>query len=64
MKNRYLSTRIMAIMMAAAMVLSMVGCGGLEDQKCFAVIGATIADNFQVEMPEGTIGTSLLGALR
>ena len=43
---------------------SMVGCGGLEDQKCFAVIGATIADNFQVEMPEGTIGTSLLGALR
>lgn len=43
---------------------SMVGCGELEDQKCFAVIGATIADNFQVEMPEGTIGTSLLGALR
>ena len=28
---------------------SMVGCGGLEDQKCFAVIGATIADNFQVD---------------
>lgn len=26
----------------------------------FAVIGATIADNFKVEMPEGTIGTSLL----
>lgn len=43
---------------------SMVGCGQLADQNCFAVIGATIADNFQVEMPEGTIGTSLLGALR
>ena len=56
--------KALATMMAAAMVLSMVGCGGLEDQKCFAVIGATIADNFQVEMPEGTIGTSLLGALR
>ena len=56
--------KALATMMAAAMVLSMVGCGGLEDQKCFAVIGATIADNFQVEMPEGTIGTSLLGVLR
>ena len=56
--------KALATMMAAAMVLSMVGCGGLEDQKCFAVIGATIADNFQVKMPEGTIGTSLLGALR
>lgn len=26
----------------------------------FAVIGATVAENFGVEMPEGTIGTSLL----
>ena len=29
----------------------------------FAVIGATIADNFGVPMPEGTIGTSLLNEL-
>lgn len=29
----------------------------------FAVIGATIADNFGVPMPEGTIGTSLLDEL-
>lgn len=29
----------------------------------FAVIGATIADNFGVSMPEGTIGTSLLNEL-
>ena len=29
----------------------------------FAVIGATIADNFGVPMPEGTIGTSLLRKL-
>lgn len=29
----------------------------------FAVIGATIADNFGVAMPEGTIGTSLLKEL-
>ena len=30
---------------------------------CFAVIGATIADNFGVAMPEGTIGTSILKQL-
>lgn len=29
----------------------------------FAIIGATIADNFGVSMPEGTIGTSLLNEL-
>lgn len=34
--------------------------GPLEDQITFAVIGSTIADNFGVKMPEGTIGTSLL----
>ena len=26
-------------------------------------IGATIADNFGVKMPEGAIGTSLLGSM-
>lgn len=35
------------------------GCR-LPDQDSFAVIGATIAENFGVEMPERTIGTSLL----
>lgn len=36
-------------------------CGKeLEEQETFAVIGATIAENFGVEMPEGTIGHSLL----
>lgn len=34
--------------------------GKLEDTDTFAVIGATIADNFGVEMPEGTIGHSIL----
>lgn len=34
--------------------------GKLEDQNTFAVVGATIADNFDVNMPEGTIGHSLL----
>lgn len=43
---------------------SFVGCGELEDQQTFAVIGATIADNFGVKMPEGTIGTSMLEVLR
>jgi phosphopentomutase len=32
----------------------------IEMQDTFAVIGATIADNFHVEMPEGTIGHSIL----
>ena len=39
---------------------SMEGCGKLEDAETFAVIGATIADNFGLKMPEGTIGTSIL----
>ena len=34
--------------------------GILPEQNTFAVIGATIADNFEVEMPEGTIGSSIL----
>ncbi len=38
--------------------------GAMEEQKTFGVIGATIADNFGVAMPEGTIGTSLLEQLR
>lgn len=39
-------------------------CGGpLEDQDTFAVIGATAAENFGVAMPEGTIGSSILGEL-
>ena len=42
---------------------SMKGSGRLEDTRTFAVIGATIADNFGVAMPEGTIGTSLLEKL-
>ena len=37
--------------------------GKLEEAQTFAVIGATIADNFGVEMPENTIGSSLLDQL-
>lgn len=37
--------------------------GRLENEDTFAVIGASIADNFGVEMPEGTIGTSILNEL-
>lgn len=36
----------------------------LEDQDTFAVIGATIADNFDIKMPEDTIGHTLLGELK
>lgn len=35
----------------------------LQDAPTFAVIGATIAENFGVEMPKGTVGTSILGQL-
>ena len=34
--------------------------GELKEQDTFAVVGATIADNFGLDMPEGCIGTSLL----
>ena len=37
--------------------------GLLKPQDTFAVVGATVADNFGVKMPEGTIGTSVLGKL-
>ncbi len=37
--------------------------GALAPEDTFAVIGATIADNFGVAMPEGTIGTSILDKL-
>lgn len=42
---------------------SMEGSGKLEDAQTFAIIGATITDNFGIEMPEGTIGSSVLGKL-
>ena len=32
----------------------------LDEADTFAVIGATITDNFGLKMPEGTIGTSIL----
>lgn len=42
---------------------SMQGSGKLSDGENFAVIGATIAENFGVKMPEGTIGESVLDTL-
>ena len=39
---------------------AMEGNGMLPEQDTFAVIGATIVDNFGLHMPENTIGTSLL----
>ena len=43
---------------------SMSGNGELPETDTFAVIGATVADNFGVKMPEGTIGESLMEKLR
>lgn len=42
---------------------SMTEGGILAKQDTFAVVGATIADNFQLSMPKGCIGTSLLNEL-
>lgn len=42
---------------------SMKGSGSLHEANTFAVIGATIADNFGADMPEGTIGSSILDKL-
>ena len=38
--------------------------GPIENEDTFAVIGATIADNFSLAMPEHTIGHSILDSLR
>ncbi|MGN0203782.1 MAG: phosphopentomutase, partial [Coprococcus sp.] len=46
---------------------SMEGSGLLKPQEAFdtfAVLGATIAENFGVAMPEGTIGNSVLEQLQ
>lgn len=42
---------------------SMKGAGKLEDAQTFAVIGATILDNFGLEIPKGAIGSSVLEQL-
>lgn len=42
---------------------SMKNSGELPETDTFAVIGATIADNFEVAMPENTIGYSVLDKL-
>lgn len=43
---------------------AMEGNGMLLEQDTFAVIGATIVDNFGLHMPENTIGTSLLSYIK
>ena len=42
---------------------SMKGHGILDNSESFAVIGATIADNFNIKMPKNTIGESVLDKL-
>ena len=42
---------------------SFTGSGALEETDTFAVIGATILDNFGLKMPENTIGYSILDKL-
>lgn len=42
---------------------SMKKTGPMEESDTFAAIGATVADNFQVKMPRGTIGVSRLAEI-
>ncbi|PJI07596.1 MULTISPECIES: phosphopentomutase [Clostridium] len=42
---------------------SMIEDGLMETSNSFAAIGATIADNFEIKMPENTIGESVLEKL-
>lgn len=37
--------------------------GALENEDTFAVIGASVAENFDISMPEGTVGKSVLSKL-
>ena len=39
------------------------GSGSIPERNTFADMGATIVENFGIKMPEGTIGTSMLGEL-
>ena len=43
---------------------SMKNHGLLETSNSFATIGATVTDNFGVEMPKNTIGESVLDKLK
>ncbi|MGL4740588.1 MAG: phosphopentomutase [Sarcina sp.] len=43
---------------------SMTGTGILETPDTFATIGATIVDNFGLDMPENTVGVSVLSSLQ
>ncbi|MGM9946909.1 phosphopentomutase [Floccifex sp.] len=42
---------------------SMKGSGQLKEEDTFAVIGCSIVDNFGIQMPENTIGHSILNQL-
>lgn len=40
------------------------GSGRLEETDSFGAVGASIAENFGIAMPEGTIGSSILGQVK
>jgi phosphopentomutase len=54
-------TRELVPFLAYSPVMS--GSGLLETSNSFAAVGATIADNFGIKMPENTIGESVLDRL-
>ena len=50
---------LLFLMSLVLLIVTLTGCGRLENMDSFATTGATIAQNFGVPMPEGTIGSSL-----
>lgn len=40
------------------------GSGRLEETDSFGAVGASIAENFGIAMPKGTIGTSILETIK
>ncbi len=43
---------------------SLAGAGALPEQETFAIIGATVLDNFGLGLPQGAIGHSILSELK
>ena len=48
---------------ALKLLANKLGIAALENEDTFSVIGASVADNFDVKMPEETIGHSILEKL-
>ena len=50
---------LLLLMSLVLLIVTLTGCGRLENMDSLATTRQTIAQNFGVPMPEGTIGSSL-----